>query len=126
MKPEKLPHEVMKSLIRLEELFMFLSVVFLYYLTPGHSWWLFALLFFAPDLSFFAYFINNRAGAYCYNLLHHRGLMAVLAASGFILDLHYLLLTGLIFLSHSTFDRIFGYGLKYPDHFKNTHLGRIG
>jgi hypothetical protein len=33
---------------------------------------------------------------------------------------------GLIFLAHSTFDRIAGYGLKYFDCFDHTHSGRIG
>jgi hypothetical protein len=27
---------------------------------------------------------------------------------------------------HSSLDRVLGYGLKYPDAFQNTHLGRIG
>jgi hypothetical protein len=31
-----------------------------------------------------------------------------------------------IVLGHSSLDRVFGYGLKYPDAFQNTHLGRIG
>jgi len=29
-------------------------------------------------------------------------------------------------LGHSSFDRVFGYGLKHEDAFQNTHLGRIG
>jgi hypothetical protein len=32
----------------------------------------------------------------------------------------------LIFLAHSTFDRVAGYGLKYFDSFDHTHLGWIG
>jgi len=35
-------------------------------------------------------------------------------------------LVGIILFSHSAMDRVFGYGLKYPDSFKNTHLGKIG
>ena len=27
---------------------------------------------------------------------------------------------------HSSFDRVFGYGLKHENAFQNTHLGRIG
>jgi len=33
---------------------------------------------------------------------------------------------GLVFLAHSSFDRMFGYGLKYADSFTHTHLGYIG
>lgn len=29
-------------------------------------------------------------------------------------------------LGPSSFDRVFGYGLKHEDAFQNTHLGRIG
>jgi len=29
-------------------------------------------------------------------------------------------------LGYSSLDRVVGYGLKYPDEFKNTHLGVIG
>jgi hypothetical protein len=32
----------------------------------------------------------------------------------------------LIFLAHSTFDRVAGYGLKYSNSFNHTHLGWIG
>ncbi|MCY7293028.1 MAG: DUF4260 domain-containing protein [Ferruginibacter sp.] len=35
----------------------------------------------------------------------------------------YLLFAGLLFLAHSSFDRILGYGLKYPDNFKHTNVG---
>jgi hypothetical protein len=36
------------------------------------------------------------------------------------------LIAGIVLFGHSAFDRILGYGLKYPDSFNNTHLGRIG
>ncbi|MDA1193538.1 MAG: DUF4260 family protein, partial [Candidatus Poribacteria bacterium] len=29
---------------------------------------------------------------------------------------------GAILIGHSAFDRLLGYGLKYPDAFKHTHL----
>ncbi len=29
-------------------------------------------------------------------------------------------------LGHSSFDHVFGYGLKHEDAFQNMHLGRIG
>ncbi|HAJ82706.1 MAG TPA: DUF4260 domain-containing protein, partial [Zunongwangia profunda] len=31
-----------------------------------------------------------------------------------------------ILFGHSAMDRIFGYGLKYEDNFKNTHMGWFG
>lgn len=35
-------------------------------------------------------------------------------------------LAGLIILRHSSLDRVFGHGLKYPDSVRHTHLGMIG
>jgi hypothetical protein len=33
---------------------------------------------------------------------------------------------GLIWAGHIAMDRALGYGLKHPDGFQHTHLGRIG
>lgn len=35
-------------------------------------------------------------------------------------------LLGALWLAHSGFDRMLGYGLKSPEGFSITHLGRIG
>ena len=37
-----------------------------------------------------------------------------------------LLALGLVWLAHIGMDRVLGYGLKYNDSFKHTHLGQIG
>ncbi|KMQ60122.1 hypothetical protein ACM46_17950 [Chryseobacterium angstadtii] len=90
------------------------------------SWWWFAGLFFAPDISMLGYIINNKVGAFFYNLFHHLGLAIAVYLVGTVLALPYLQMAGAILFSHSAFDRILGYGLKYPDSFQNTHLGKIG
>ncbi len=115
----------MKNLLRLEELLMF---VFSLYLFSGldASWGLFALLFFAPDLSMLGYLANPRLGAWTYNLIHHKGLGITLYVLGSLLTIPWLTFIGILFFSHSSFDRIMGYGLKHEDAFQNTHLGRIG
>ena len=41
-------------------------------------------------------------------------------------DLMVFFLAGLIIYGHSCMDRMLGYGLKFGDHFKHTHLGWIG
>ncbi|MFZ4927568.1 DUF4260 domain-containing protein [Chryseobacterium sp. Mn2064] len=91
-----------------------------------YSWWWFALLFFAPDVSMLGYTVNTKTGAFLYNLFHHLGVAIIVYLAGVYLSLPYLQLTGTILFSHSAFDRILGYGLKYPDSFQNTHLGKIG
>ncbi len=72
------------------------------------------------------YMINSKVGAITYNLLHHRFIGAVVLALGYFIQNPYLVLAGIILLAHSSFDRALGYGLKYPDDFKHTHLGWIG
>ena len=115
----------MKTLLRLEEFLMFALALFLFS-QLDYSWGLFALLFFAPDLSMIGYLANPRLGAWTYNLIHHKGLAFTLYAVGFLLSIPWLLFTATILLGHSSFDRVLGYGLKHEDAFQNTHLGKIG
>ncbi|MDR2235730.1 MAG: DUF4260 domain-containing protein [Chryseobacterium sp.] len=104
----------------------FLILGILAFARTDYSWWWFAALFLAPDLSMLGYLINNKAGAFFYNLFHHFGIAVLFYLVGTALALPYLQAAGAILLSHSAFDRMLGYGLKYPDSFQNTHLGKIG
>jgi len=52
--------------------------------------------------------------------------MAIVVVAGLFLQDDLVIKIGLIFLAHSSFDRVLGYGLKYPDDFSHTHLGWIG
>lgn len=52
--------------------------------------------------------------------------MIGLILAGYFAEIEWLLAVGIVFLGHAAFDRVFGYGLKFPDDFKHTHLGRIG
>ncbi|MEX0722291.1 MAG: DUF4260 domain-containing protein [Gracilimonas sp.] len=116
----------LKILLTLEELALFIGSVILFGLATEYSWWMYALLFFLPDVSFTAYFINTKIGSWFYNIFHHKGIMIVLILAGYFADIKWLLAVGIVFLGHSAFDRVFGYGLKFPDDFKHTHLGKIG
>ncbi len=92
----------------------------------GMAWWLALLAFFVPDLSFFAYGLGARVGARVYNLAHVYALGAVLMALGGVMDWPVVAGLGALWLAHSGFDRLFGYGLKAESGFEDTHLGRIG
>ena len=116
----------MKYLLKLEELGFLLLFIFVYFYLYPDSWGLYLGLFFAPDLAFIFYLISAKAGAMAYNITHHKGLMAVLFLIGYFLQNDLLIEVALIFLAHSSFDRMFGYGLKYLDNFGHTHLGWIG
>lgn len=116
----------MKFVIVLEEIAI--TAIAIYFLTQhslGLSLWIWILLFFAPDISMIGYLFSNSVGAFSYNLLHHRGLALVLAATGYFLNLEVLLASGILLFAHASFDRIWGYGLKYASGFKDTHLGRL-
>ena len=123
----------MKTLLRLEELAQFLFVV-LVLIMKGVAWWMYVLLFLGPDIGMLGYLINTRVGAFCYNLTHHKGLGIALMLVGLIAEVANMLtdvqsgffLVGLIIYGHSSMDRMLGYGLKYTDDFKHTHLGWIG
>jgi hypothetical protein len=115
----------MKNLIKLEEFFLFLLSIYLFN-QLDYSWWLYALLFLAPDLGMIGYLINPRVGALTYNLLHHKAIAVALFLIGVGLSVPLMQLAGVIILGHSSADRVLGYGLKYPDAFRHTHLGWIG
>ncbi|MFP8490269.1 DUF4260 family protein [Gracilimonas sp. Q87] len=116
----------LKVLLIFEELTLFMGSLILFELTTTYSFWLFALLFFLPDVSFSAYLINKQIGSIAYNILHHKGIMIAVIFTGYFIEVEWLLTVGIIFLGHAAFDRIFGYGLKFSDDFKHTHLGWIG
>lgn len=115
----------MKTILKLEELAMLLLGIivfgFLYY-----EWWWFLVLFLAPDLGMIGYAFGNRAGAFLYNLFHHKGVAIMIYLLGFFFLVPVLQLIGVIMFSHAAFDRLLGYGLKYEEGFKFTHLGTIG
>ena len=112
-------------ILRLEGAALAIGAAFFYWRSGG-SWLLFALLFFAPDLSFLAYLVSPRIGAFAYNLAHTTiGPLALLGLS-FVLQSHPGQALALIWLAHIGADRALGYGLKYATGFGDTHLGRIG
>lgn len=116
----------MKTTLKLEEAAM--TIVALYFLSLpslGLSGWVWALLFFAPDISMLGYAANTKIGTLCYNIFHQKGVAIVLAAVGYFFELEVLLSVGILLFAHASFDRIWGYGLKYETGFKDTHLGSL-
>lgn len=90
------------------------------------TWWTALMIFFTPDLSLLGYAFGPRVGAYCYNTLHLYAAGAALLAVGVIWSIPDLAAIGALWLAHSGFDRMLGYGLKLPQGFTFTHLGIIG
>jgi hypothetical protein len=111
-------------LLRAEEAVLLTLTVFAYQ-HLHYSWLLFVLLFFAPDLSMLGYLINTRIGAATYNFAHTLTLALVLLLASYVEQWHQITPLALIWVAHIAFDRLLGYGLKYPTAFKDTHLHRI-
>jgi hypothetical protein len=89
------------------------------------SWLLFALAFFAPDLSMLGFTGGSRLGAGVYNAAHATVIPLALVVAGLVAGHETALTIGLVWLAHIGFDRVLGYGLKYPEGFKETHLARV-
>jgi len=116
----------MKNLIALEEIAMFaLAVAGCYYQPLSFKWWLWPVLFLLPDLGMIGYVISPEVGAITYNLFHHKLVAVVVFLVGYSTNNAQIMLAGLILFGHSSFDRALGYGLKFPDSFKHTHLGSL-
>jgi hypothetical protein len=89
------------------------------------SWAMFALLFLAPDLFMIGDLFGAQAGARIYNLAHTYLAPATLFAFVWLAPCPKLLPFALIWAAPIGFDRLLGYGLKYEEAFKSTHLARV-
>lgn len=93
------------------------------YAQTGSGWGLYALLFLAPDAFMLGYLHSTRVGAWMYNLGHTTIVPFALIGIGLAFVAPSAVAVGLIWMAHIGFDRAVGYGLKYTDDFKHTHLG---
>lgn len=96
------------------------------YSTTGHAWWLVLLTVLLPDVTMIGYLGGTRLGSSLYNLGHSTPIAATIVGVGWWQDKSLVLALSLVWLAHIGLDRLFGYGLKYKDHFQHTHLGRLG
>ena len=115
----------LRTLLRLEGLTLFVGMTLLYAFWEG-SWWVYAILFLAPDVSFLGYLASPKVGAILYNAAHSYLAPMALITSGFALSSPLVLSVAMIWLAHIGLDRALGFGLKYFAGFSLTHLGRIG
>lgn len=114
----------MDRIIKLEELMMFLLSIVLFNQTE-YAWWAFLALLLTPDIGMLGYVVNTKIGAFTYNIFHHKGIAIAILCLGWYLNNPILELSGIILFGHASMDRIFGYGLKFDDSFKHTHLGDL-
>lgn len=115
---------MVKYILKLESLCSLLICLFFYHYL-NQNWLLYIILFFIPDISIFMYIFNKKIGAIVYNIFHTYLWSFILITAGIIEKNNLIISFGIIYASHISFDRMLGYGLKYTDSFKNTHLSKL-
>jgi len=115
----------MNTLLKTEEAAELITA-YVITLLLGYAWWIFLTLLFLPDLFMVGYLVNARTGAWLYNLGHHKGVAIAVALLGLSLSSSVCILIAAVLFGHSALDRLLGFGMKYTDDFKHTHLGWIG
>ncbi len=112
---------MIKFILRFEYLLFFFVSLFLF-LQVGGNMIVFLLTLLLLDISAVGYLINPKIGAIIYNLFHNYILGFTMVGLGVLASMNLWVLAGLMVIAHVSMDRFFGFGLKYPDRFKHTHL----
>ena len=112
-------------LLRLEGGAVFALAVAVYW-QQSFSWPLFWSTLLIPDLAMLGYLVNAQFGARAYNITHSKLLPGLLGIFALSTGNTLCMALALIWFVHIGIDRLLGYGLKYADGFKFTHLGIIG
>ncbi len=114
-----------RTWLRLEGLAAFGAGLALFAISGG-DWLLLVPLLLLPDISMVAYAAGPRIGAMGYNLIHNWAIGFAALLIGLWLDSPAVLMLAAVLIAHVGLDRALGYGLKSPNAFQDTHLGRIG
>lgn len=113
---------IARVVLHLEGLVLFLVCLYLYYLTQA-SWALFILLFFIPDFAVLGYVKRDKKiGAIIYNSVHNYVLSVFLMVIGLYTTYQIFYPLGIILTAHISLDRFMGFGLRYTDVFRITHI----
>lgn len=110
-----------RTYLRLEGL-VALAVGLLVFFAADGPVLLLVVLALAPDISMLGYLAGSRVGATTYNVAHTYVLPVALAGLGVWVESALALQVAAVWGAHIGADRLFGYGLKYPTGFGDTHL----
>jgi hypothetical protein len=110
-----------RTILRIEGLAVLVGALAVYVSLDGPLW-LLAVLALAPDLSMVGYLAGPKVGSRIYNLFHTYTPPLALGAVGVWIGSTLPVLVAAVWTGHIGADRLVGYGLKYEDDFKHTHL----
>jgi hypothetical protein len=96
----------------------------LFYRWQLEPWSRLLLWFLVPDVSMLGYLAGPTLGARAYNAAHSYVGPIFLACWALSIGREDIVPLALIWMSHIGFDRLLGFGLKYPTGFGDTHLSR--
>lgn len=113
-----------KLILRLEGVVLFAASIAIF-ATTGMTWWWYPVLLLVPDVFMLGYLVNTTLGAWAYNVGHSTVVPILLIGLGWLISAPILLGLAAIWVGHVGWDRALGYGLKYNDRFKHTHLGDL-
>lgn len=114
-----------KLFLRIESAVIFVFATLIYFFAALGPWWLYVALIFAPDIFMLGYIINPKFGSFTYNLFHIYFWSLALIIVGLFTDNLWLIWSGFVWMAHIGIDRAIGYGLKYEDGFKITHMQKL-
>lgn len=112
----------MKLLLKSENFFLLIAAIYTYFFVFHFSVPILLLFFFLIDLSMVGYLKDNKVGAIIYNLAHNLIIPCLFLTFGLYFQVNPLIYSSLILFIHIFLDRTFGFGLKYSDAFKHTHI----
>jgi len=111
------------NLLKAEGLVVFVLCTAAYFHMGGGGL-MYLVLFLAPDLAMAGYARGPKVGAFIYNIFHTYVGPAMLAGAGFYF-VPEAVPFALIWAAHIGMDRVFAYGLKYPEAFSSNHLNPV-
>ncbi|MFC6463708.1 DUF4260 family protein [Marinilactibacillus sp. GCM10026970] len=107
---------------KIGKLFLLIAAIYTYFFVFHFSVPILLLFFFLIDLSMVGYIKDNKVGAIIYNSAHNLIIPCLLLTLGLYFQVNPLIYSSLILFIHIFLDRTFGFGLKYSDAFKHTHI----
>lgn len=113
-----------KAILHVEGIAVFVLSIYFYF-NMGYSFMILLILLFTPDIAMLGYLKDNRFGAVLYNVFHTYIIPLGVLFIGVLFHKDLLLMLSLIWIAHIGMDRMFGFGLKYPTHFKDNHLNNV-
>lgn len=112
-----------RQFLRAEGLATLGAALAVYFAVDGPLW-LLVVLALAPDLSMVGYLAGPRIGSLSYNAAHTYVVPLILGGIGVWAAEPIAVEIAAIWAGHIGFDRLVGYGLKFPTGFKDTHLSK--